>query len=150
MKFRETIEIDSNYNPERRIVIYQFAFMDFNIPNEVIDIEDITSSINWAAMFGIIIETLFTITKKILFAVVCFTYRIFLGFKFLVRNKEKNEIPCQGMRKKMKFLVKEQGKFEEFSDLYFYPIYQNSEQNRCKIFSKKTFILWDTIFVTPI
>ena len=72
MKFRETIEIDSNYNPERRIVIYQFAFMDFNIPNEVIDIEDITSSINWATMFGIIIETLFTITKKILFAVVCF------------------------------------------------------------------------------
>ena len=27
------------------------------------------------------------------------TLRIFLGLKFLVRNEEKDEIPCQGMRK---------------------------------------------------
>ena len=27
------------------------------------------------------------------------THCIFLGLKFLVRNKEKDEIPCQGMRK---------------------------------------------------
>ena len=46
--------------------------MDFNIPNKVMAIEDITSAINWAALFGIIIGTLFTITKKICFAMVCF------------------------------------------------------------------------------
>ena len=27
------------------------------------------------------------------------THCIFLGLKFLVRNEEKDEIPCQGMRK---------------------------------------------------
>ena len=27
------------------------------------------------------------------------THRIFLGFKFLVRNEEKKEIPCRGTRK---------------------------------------------------
>ena len=27
------------------------------------------------------------------------TYHHFLGFKFLVRNEEKNEIPCRGTRK---------------------------------------------------
>ena len=32
-------------------------------------------------------------------AIFIITHCIFLGFKFLVRNKEKNEIPCQGMRK---------------------------------------------------
>ena len=28
-----------------------------------------------------------------------FTHPIFLGFRFLVRNEEKNDIPCQGTRK---------------------------------------------------
>ena len=31
--------------------------------------------------------------------VLVITHRIFLGLKFLVRNEEKDEIPCQGMRK---------------------------------------------------
>ena len=30
---------------------------------------------------------------------VVITHCIFLGLKFLVRNEEKDEIPCQGMRK---------------------------------------------------
>ena len=30
---------------------------------------------------------------------ILYTCHHFLGFKFLVRNEEKNEIPCQGTRK---------------------------------------------------
>ena len=54
------------------------------------------------------------------------THRIFLGFKFLVRNEEKK-----------KFLVEEQGKFEEFLGLHFYLIYPKSEQTGAPIFPKK-------------
>ena len=43
-------------------------------------------------------------------------YHHFLGFKFLVRNEEKNEIPCQGTRKI-------QGKFKKFVRLHFYQFY---------------------------
>ena len=46
--------------------------MDFNIPNEFLAIEDVASAINWAALFGIIMGTLFNIAKSICFAVVCF------------------------------------------------------------------------------
>ena len=58
------------------------------------------------------------------------THRIFLGFKFLVRNEEKK-----------KFLVEEQGKFEEFLGLHFYLIYPKSEQTGAPIFPKKNSIL---------
>ena len=66
-----------------------------------------------------------------------FTHRIFLGFKFLVRNEEKK-----------KFLVEEQGKFEEFLGLHFYLIYPKSEQTGALIFPKKLYIVRKQ-FLTP-
>ena len=47
----------------------------------------------------------------------------------------------------MKFLVKEQGKSEEFPGLYFYLIYPKNEQNRCTNFSKKIFIFLEHNFL---
>ena len=60
-------------------------------------------------------------------------YHHFLGFKFLVRNEEKNEIPCQGTRKI-------QGKFKKFVRLHFYQFYPKSEEKRRTNISKKTSI----------
>ena len=66
------------------------------------------------------------------------THRIFLGFKFLVRNEEKK-----------KFLVEEQGKFEEFLGLHFYLIYPKSEQTGAPIFPKKKLYIVRKQFLTP-
>ena len=45
-----------------------------------------------------------------------------------------------GTRKKMKFLVEEQGKFKEFLSLHFHEIYPKSKEKRRTNISKKTSI----------
>ena len=54
-----------------------------------------------------------------------------------------------GMRKKMKFPVKEQGKFEEYPGLYFYLIYPKNEQKKVHKFFQKNLYILRTLFFTP-
>ena len=49
----------------------------------------------------------------------------------------------------MKFLVKEQGKFEEFPGLYFYLIYPKNEQKKVHKFFQKNLYILRTQFFTP-
>ena len=50
----------------------------------------------------------------------------------------------------MKFLVKEQGKFEEFPGLYLYLIYPKIEQKKVhKFFQKKNLYILRTQFLAP-
>ena len=49
----------------------------------------------------------------------------------------------------MKFLVKEQGKFEEFPGLYFYLIYPKNEQKKVHNFFQKNLYILRTQFFTP-
>ena len=67
------------------------------------------------------------------------THSNFLGFKFLVRNEEKNEIPCQGTRNIRGI----------FWPTYLPNLSPKSEQKWCTNFSKKPPNSWNTIFDSP-
>ena len=49
----------------------------------------------------------------------------------------------------MKFLVKEQGKFEEFPGPYFYLIYPKTEQRKVHKFFQKNLYILRTLFLAP-
>ena len=66
-------------------------------------------------------------------------YHHFLGFKFLVRNEEKNEIPCQGTRKIRGI----------FWPTYLPNLSPKSEQKMVHKFFKKTLKILGTQFLTP-